>query len=100
MEIRREIEAELTQHFSEILSEDGGEKSCDIERISNLVPRAVTAENNEMMTKPIGLQDVEEAVNQMALGKSPRPDGFTTNFFHHFWDLVKEDVLDIGGVQE
>ena len=31
----------------------------------------------------------------MASGKSPGPDGFTTNFFHHFWDLVKEDVLDI-----
>ena len=41
------------------------------------------------------MQEVEEAVNQMALGKSPGPDGFTTNFFHHFWDLVKEDVLDI-----
>ena len=31
----------------------------------------------------------------MALGKSPGPDGFTTNFFHHFGDLVKEDMLGI-----
>ena len=48
-----------------------------------------------MLTKPIEMQEVEEAVNHMALGKSPRLDGFTTNFFHHFWDLVKEDVLAI-----
>ena len=31
----------------------------------------------------------------MDLGKSTGPDGFTSNFFHFFWDLVKEDVLNI-----
>ena len=31
----------------------------------------------------------------MALGKSPGPDGFTTNFFHYFWDLIKEEVFEI-----
>ena len=41
------------------------------------------------------MQEVEEVVNQMALGKSPGPDGFTSNFFHYFWDLVKEEVLNI-----
>ena len=23
---------------------------------------------------------------------SPGPDGFTVNFFHHFWEMVKMDV--------
>ena len=41
------------------------------------------------------MQEVEEDVNQMALGKSLGPNGFTYNFFHFFWDLVKEEVLDI-----
>ena len=31
----------------------------------------------------------------MATGKAPGPDGFTSNFFHNFWDLVKEEVLEI-----
>ena len=93
--MRWEIEAELTQHFSEILGEDGGDRSRDIEQITSLVPRLVTGENNEMLNKPNGMQEVEEAVNQMALGKAPGPDGFTSNFFHFFWDLVKEDVLNM-----
>ena len=53
METRREIEEELTQHFSKILSEDGGDRGRDIEKITRLIPRAVTRENNQMLTKPV-----------------------------------------------
>ena len=41
------------------------------------------------------MQELEEVVNQMALGKAPGPDGFTSIFFHYFWDLIKEEVLKI-----
>ena len=71
VETRWDIEAELTKHFSKILNEYGGDRSQDIERITRLVTTAVTGENNAMLTKPIGMQEVEEVVNQMDLGKSP-----------------------------
>jgi hypothetical protein len=32
---------------------------------------------------------------QMKEGTTPGPDGFTINFFHACWDLLKLDVLDI-----
>ena len=41
------------------------------------------------------MQELEEALNQMALGKAPGPDGFTSNFFHYFWDLIKDEVFEI-----
>ena len=84
VETRQEIEVELTLHFSKILREDGGDRSQDIEQITSLIPRVVTGENNEMLTKPIEMQEVEQAFNQMDLGKALGPDGFTTNLFHHF----------------
>ena len=31
----------------------------------------------------------------MALGRYPGLNGFTSNFFHYVWDLVKEEVPDI-----
>ena len=93
--MRQEIEAELTQNFLDILREDGGDRNQEIEQITSLVPRLVTRENNEMLIKLIGMLEVEETINQMDLGKSPSQDGFTSNFFHLFWDLVKEDVLNI-----
>ena len=48
-----------------------------------------------MLTKLVTMQEVEEAVNQMALGKAPGPNVFTSNFFHYFWDLIKEEVFEI-----
>ena len=48
-----------------------------------------------MLVSPVSMQEVEEAVNQMALGKAPGPDGFTSNFFHYFWDMVKDEVVEI-----
>ena len=60
METRREIEEELSQHFSDILKEDGGDQSRAINRITDLIPRIVTKENNEMFFKPVSMQEVEE----------------------------------------
>ena len=51
METTREIEEDLTQHFSEILNEDGGDRGRDIGKITILIPRVVSGENNEMLTK-------------------------------------------------
>ena len=31
----------------------------------------------------------------MKEGDSLRPDGFTLNFFHHFWEMIKIDVWNI-----
>ena len=31
----------------------------------------------------------------MKEGTSPGPDGFTMNFFHHFWELINRDVWRI-----
>ena len=45
--------------------------------------------------KTITIQEVQEAVFQMKVGTSPGPDGFTVNFFHHFWEMVKMDVWKI-----
>ena len=84
VETRREIEEELSQHFSDILKEDGGDHSRAINRIIDLIPRTVSRENNEMLVKPVTMQEVEEVIHQMAPRKALGTDGFTSNFFHHF----------------
>lgn len=92
VENRDEIEATLNQHFSDIPSDPRQDRREDIEKITRLIPRLVSNEKNDLLTKPITLNWVEEAVSQMKEGAAPRPDGFTENFFHHFWGLVKMDM--------
>eukprot|EP00253_Pinus_taeda_P005945 PITA_05945 len=45
--------------------------------------------------RPILIQEVDEAMAQIKEGKAPGPDGFTTTFFHAFWDLIKMEVWQI-----
>ncbi len=46
-----------------------------------------------MLMWPIDMIEVEEVIHQMAEIKASDLDGFTTNFFHHYWYLVKEYEL-------
>ena len=45
--------------------------------------------------RPTTLQEVETTIKQMKEEKTPRPDGFTINFFHSCWDLIKHEIWEI-----
>ena len=62
MGTREEVEEELVNHFMEIMIEDNNERDQDIDRITSLIPRAVSREDNENITKPISMQEVEEVM--------------------------------------
>ena len=72
------------------MTEDSSDRSQDIAHISTLIPRVITREDNEMLIKPISMQEVEEAIIHIPQRKSLVLGGFTTNFFHFFWDVIKE----------
>ena len=42
---------------------------------------------------PLTVDDLTEALKNMALDKSPGVDGFTTNFCRHFWQELKQPLL-------
>ena len=71
------------------------ERSGDIDKITRHVPSLITQDQNELLMKPISLVEVEEVVFQMASGKAPGLDGFIVSFFHHFWDIIKQEVWNI-----
>ena len=39
--------------------------------------------------------EIETAINQMAKGKAPGPDGLSIEFFIHCWSIVKHEVIDM-----
>jgi hypothetical protein len=38
---------------------------------------------------------VDQALQETPKGKAPSPDGFTSDFFHHSWPLIRTEVWEI-----
>eukprot|EP00253_Pinus_taeda_P026720 PITA_26720 len=95
VEEHKEIEQTLLSHFQQVHREPAGDRQREIGKITSNIPKLVTEEQNELLMRPIQPQEVDEAMAQLKEGKAPGPDGFTTTFFHAFWDMIKKDVWEI-----
>ena len=71
------------------------DRSVEMKEILDNIPCLVTQEKNELLLRPIEMVELEEAVKQLKNEKASDPDGFTTNFFHPCWHIIKEEVLAI-----
>jgi hypothetical protein len=57
--------------------------------------RLVTEAEVEALFTPIKLGEIREVLANFKVDKSPGPDGWTVEFFIHFFDLVGGDLLDM-----
>ena len=55
-----------------------------IEKILQNIPRIISKEHNQLLLRPISLQEVESAMQQLKEGKALGQGRFTSNFFHNF----------------
>lgn len=95
MEQHEDIEKEFLNHFKQVHQEPDICRRPAIERNTRNVPKLITEEHNELLLSPIQTQEVDTAMAQLKEGKAPGPDGFTTTFFHKFWELIKLDVWEV-----
>ena len=92
VENHAEIEEDFIHHFQAVHQEPQIDRQLAIERITKNVPKIITKEHNQLLLRPVSPQEVDLAMKQLKEGKAPGPNGFTTTFFHKFWDLIKEEV--------
>jgi hypothetical protein len=45
--------------------------------------------------RPITQEEVDQSLRDKPIGKAPVPDGFTLDFFHHCWSIIREDIWEI-----
>lgn len=95
IETHEGIEKEFINYFKNAHQEPDVDRIPAIQQIVQNIPKVITEEHNSLLIKPISLKEVEEAVQHMKEGKVPGPDGFTANFFHKFWDLIKSEVWQV-----
>ena len=58
---RAEVEEALVNHFKD-MTEDNNERGQDIDGITSLIPRTIAREDNENLTNPITIHEVEEVM--------------------------------------
>ena len=95
VETHEDMEKELTHYFQDILKDPEGNREAEIRAITQHIPRIITDEHNNKLLQPTSLKEIEEAMNQLKDDKAPGPDGFTANFFHEFWELIKVEVWEL-----
>lgn len=89
------MEKEFTGYFKDILTEPVENREAAIRAITQHIPSIITEDHNTRLLQPTTLQEIEEAMAQLKDGKEPGLDGFTANFFHEFWDLIKYEVWNL-----
>lgn len=95
VETQTELEGELNTFFQELLEEQAPDRGGAIYKVTQHIPALVSQEHNDLLMRPVEMQELEEVIKQMEGGKAPGPYNFTTNFFHSCWDMLKEEVLEI-----
>lgn len=86
------IEKELLSYFKQVHQETQMDRSVAIDKKTQSIPKITTEEHNQLLLKPISLQEVEKVVRELKEGKALSSDMFTSNFFHKFWDMIKLEV--------
>lgn len=55
----------------------------------------VSMEENEELTKPFSMEELEVVVRGLKEGAAPGPDGFNATFFKIFWEDTKGLLLEL-----
>ena len=94
IEGQEQLKAYITSYYKglfgapaeDILSMDET-RTEDIPQVSN--------EENTFLNSPFTEEEIKKAVFQMEHNKAPRPDGFPAEFYQHFWDAIKTDLIEL-----
>ena len=79
-----ELRKHITDYYKKLF---GQEEPTNVHLHNGSWPEAqkITLEENEKMTKPFSMEELEAVVKDMKNGTAPGPDGFSVEFFKEFW---------------
>lgn len=88
------ITKELTSFYSKLYSSAFSAVDSDafFNHIKDLIP-CIEDDFAELCEADITIFELDKAVDNLSLNKSPGCDGLTSNFYRHFWDLLKNPFI-------
>jgi exonuclease III len=90
-----DLETNLIDYFQDLLTEPIPDRQAAINKITRHVPSLVTQEKNAALLRPFTIEEVDQALQDTPKCKAPGPDGFTSDFFHYCWPMIRTEVWEI-----
>jgi hypothetical protein len=90
-----DMESTLIEYYQDLLTEPLPDRHEAITKVTQHVPSLVTQEKNSALLRPITIEEVDQALQDTPKSKAPGPDGFTSDFFHHCWPMIRVEVWEI-----
>jgi len=90
-----DMEAALIGYYQNLLTKPILDRHEAIAKVTWHVSSLVTWEKNLALLRPISIEEVDQALQDTPKCKAPGPDGFTNDFFHHCWSMIRVEVWEI-----
>lgn len=78
-----------TDNFRELFTTSSPSRD---DYVAKLIPRKITREINEQLTKEFHMEETFQAIHNMHPTKAPGPNGMSTIFYQNFWEIIGDDV--------
>ena len=90
-----EISSLITNHFKNIFATNNVVQDVQVNQlIDDSIPNLITDDVNNLLTRLPTPSKIHQVVLAMNKEGAPGPDGFGAVFFHCYWDIVKNDVIN------
>jgi hypothetical protein len=90
-----DLETNLIDYFQNLLTEPIPDRQATIHKITRHVPSLVTHYHNIALLWPFTIEEVDKALQETPKCKAPGLDGFTSDFFHYCWLMIRTEVWEI-----
>lgn len=86
-----QIATVVTDYFKDIFTSRG---HSDFSALTSILSNRVSTEMNETLTTIPNDSEIKQATLSINGGKVPGPDGFSPQFYHSYWHIIGEDVIN------
>lgn len=88
----QEVKQGISNHFKTQFRKSS---SACLSMENDFIDKKVSEANNLMLIAPFSVEEVVEALENCDGSKSPGPDGFNFRFLQEFWEIYKNDIMNM-----
>ena len=94
VEGQNNLKTYITQFYKDLFGPPEDNNFYTDEHRTGDIPQ-VSQPENDFLTAPFTEKEIRDAIFDMEHNKAPGPDGFPAEFYQHFWDIIKGDLMQV-----